>query len=65
MNRAYASLPHWDEGWQVVVRWDRAAYEPETLDHWDGRGWPFAVSGDMTEPLRREVLALAPAAWQP
>jgi hypothetical protein len=53
-----------DDAWQVSVRSDSAAYEQEILDHWHGRGWRFAVSADMSPQLRREILALEPAAWQ-
>lgn len=64
VDRAYASLPERDGGWQVAVRSDSAGYEQDILDHWAGRGWRFAVSADMTSALRREVQALAPEAWQ-
>ena len=71
VDQAYAALPHRaaacpDAGgdpWQVSVRSDSAAYEWETLDHWHGRGWRFAVSADMSKQLRREIMALAPEAW--
>jgi len=63
VDRAYGSLPHREGGWQVAVRSDSAAYEQAVLDHWAERGWRFAVSADMTEALRREVLALPPEAW--
>ena len=64
VDRAYGSLPAREEGWQVAVRSDSAAYEQGILDHWAGRGWRFAVSADMTEALRKEVLTLPPEAWQ-
>ena len=64
VDRAYESLPPRVDGWQVAVRSDSAAYEQAVLDHWASRGWRFAVSADMTQALRREVLALAPQAWQ-
>jgi hypothetical protein len=66
VDAAYASLPRGDadaDGWQVSVRSDSAAYEQETLDHWHGRGWRFAVSADMRRQLHAEILALAPDAW--
>lgn len=50
--------------WQVKVRSDSAAYEQEVLDHWQGRGWGFAVSADMTPQLRAEIEKLPEAAWQ-
>ena len=64
VDRAYGSLPAREGGWQVAVRSDSAAYEQAVLDHWQARGWRFAVSADMSEALRREVQALAPDAWQ-
>lgn len=65
VNRAYESLPVREGGWRVAVRSDSAAYDQGVLDHWAGRGWRFAVSADMSEALRREVLALPLEAWQP
>lgn len=65
VNRAYESLPPREEGWRVAVRSDSAAYDQGVLDHWAGRGWRFAVSADMSEALRGEVLALPLEAWQP
>lgn len=62
VDEAYDSLPA--GAWQVQVRSDSAAYEQALLDHWDGRGWRFAVSADMTPQLRAEILALPPRAWQ-
>ena len=62
VDEAYDSLPAGE--WQMQVRSDAAAYEQAVLDHWDGRGWHFAVSADQTPQLREEILALPPAAWQ-
>ena len=64
VDRAYASLPAREGGWQVAVRSDSAAYEQDILEHWAERGWRFAVSADMTEALRTVVRALPPDAWQ-
>ena len=66
VDEAFASLQARPDGepWQVSVRSDSAAYEQHTLDHWDGRGWRFAVSADMSPPLRREILRLPFDAWQ-
>ena len=47
------------------MRSDSAAYEQNTLDHWQGRGWRFAVSADMSPQLRQETLRLPFEAWQP
>lgn len=63
VDEAYDSLPSREGGWQVQVRSDSAAYEYEALDHWDKRGWRFAVSADMSVPLRREIEALPPQDW--
>ena len=70
VDAAYASLPQRpaadaedEAGWRVSVRSASAAYEQETLDHWHGRGWRFAVSADMSRQLHAEILALAPDAW--
>jgi hypothetical protein len=66
VDEAYGALPARDkaEAWQVSVRSDSAAYEQQVLDHWDGRGWRFAVSADLSPQLRREILALEAEAWQ-
>ena len=63
VDQAYAVLPAREGGWQVQVRSDSAAYEYEALDHWNGLGWRFAVSADMSQSLRREIEALAPQEW--
>lgn len=65
VDRAYEALPPRPEGWEVAVRSDSAAYTQGLLDHWQGRGWRFAVSADMTEALRREIEALSLGAWHP
>ena len=44
--------------WQVRVRSDSAAYQQGVLEHWQGRGWQFAVSTDMSRGLRQEIDAL-------
>jgi hypothetical protein len=64
VDEAYASLPSRPDGWQVQVRSDSAAYEHSVLDHWNQRGWTFAVSADMSRQLHQAILALEPAAWQ-
>ena len=65
VDQGFAALPHrpTDDPWQVSVRSDSAAYEWETLDHWNTRGWRFAVSADMRKALQREIVALPPEAW--
>jgi hypothetical protein len=62
VDAAYAQLPAGE--WAVSVRSDSAAYEQATLDHWEARGWRFAVSADMSPQLRDEIAALPPDAWQ-
>lgn len=51
--------------WRFRIRSDSAAYEQDVLDHWDGNGWQFAVSADMTPQLKAESEALAPESWHP
>ncbi len=65
VDAAVASLPMRAAGdpWHVCVRSDSATYERETLDHWDGAGWRFAVSADMSRQLHAEIVAVAPDAW--
>jgi DDE family transposase len=67
VDEAVASLParggDGDDGWQISVRSDSAAYEQDVLDHWDGEGWRFAVSADLSPQLHREILALASDEW--
>lgn len=67
VDEAAATLPTRADGepWRVAVRADSAAYEQDTLDHWQGRGWRFAVSADMSPQLRAEIVALPFDAWQP
>jgi len=61
VDEAYEMLP--PGPWRVKVRSDSAAYQQEVLDHWDSRGWEFAVSADMTQRLKREIERLADEAW--
>jgi hypothetical protein len=62
VDEAYEALPAGD--WEVWVRSDSAAYEQENLEHWDSRGWRFAVSADMSVQLREVVEALSEGSWQ-
>lgn len=64
VDEAYESLPSHPEGWKVAVRSDSAAYDVDVLDHWQSRGWKFAVSADMSRQLRAEINQLAPQEWQ-
>lgn len=62
VDEAYQALP--PGGWEVYIRSDSAAYEQDNLDHWDRRGWKFAVSADMGPHLKEAVVSLAPQSWQ-
>jgi hypothetical protein len=67
VDEAYDSLPagEWRaDARRVQVRSDSAAYQQAVLDHWDGRGWRFAVSADMTPQLRAAIVDLPPSAWE-
>ena len=64
VDEAYESLPAHPEGWVVAVRSDSAAYDVRVLDHWNGRGWRFAVSADMSRQLHSEIDKLSPDEWQ-
>ena len=63
VDEAYEALPSRADGWEVRVRSDSAAYDQQVLDHWAERGWKFAVSADMSVPLRQEIGQLAPEEW--
>ena len=62
VDEAFAMLPA--GAWKVKVRSDSAAYQQDVLDHWQGRGWGFAVSADMSVQLRQAIEALPADAWQ-
>ena len=62
VDEAYAMLP--PGPWQVKVRSDSAAYQQPVLDHWQRRGWQFAVSADMSRELRKAIEALPQDAWE-
>jgi len=62
VDEAYNTLPLGQ--WQVKVRSDSAAYQQDVLDHWQERGWRFAVSADMSPGLKKEIEALAQDAWK-
>ena len=63
VEEAYEGLPAREGGWRVRIRSDSAAYDQRVLGNWDGRGWKFAVSADMTPQLRQEIDKLAVEAW--
>jgi len=62
VDEAYEALP--PGPWQVKVRSDSAAYKQEDLEHWNDRGWSFAVSADMTTHLHAEIEKLPDDAWK-
>ena len=62
VDEAHAMLP--PGPWQVKVRSDSAAYQQPVLDHWQRRGWQFAVSADMSRELREAIEALPQDAWK-
>lgn len=62
VDEAYEMLP--PGSWRVKVRSDSAAYQQDILDHWDNRGWEFAVSADMSPQLKQEIEALLEGAWK-
>jgi len=62
VDEAFEVLPAGE--WKVKVRSDSAAYQQDVLDYWDGRGWRFAVSADMSIQLRQAIMALPADAWQ-
>jgi len=62
VDEAYEMLP--PGTWRVKVRSDSAAYQQEVLEHWDSRGWEFAVSADMSRRLREEIERLPAESWQ-
>lgn len=66
VDEAYDMLPRreGEELWKIGVRSDSAAYEGDILDHWQSRGWEFAVSADMSPQLREAVLEVREEEWQ-
>lgn len=61
VDEAFGVLP--PREWKVRVRSDSAAYDQGTLDHWHGKHWGFAVSADMSPPLKKEIERLSADAW--
>ena len=63
VDQGYEALPVGE--WEVRVRSDSAAYEPEgILDHWHGEEWEFGVSADMSVQLRGAIEELPEEEWQ-
>lgn len=65
LERAVAALPAGVE--QLFVRGDSALYEQEVLAWCEepARGIGYAISADMSPPLRAEIERLPGTAWQP
>ena len=62
VDEACQALPSGD--WDIWIRSDSAAYEPDNLDHWDSQGWKFAVSASMSPQLRAVMEAVPPQSWR-
>lgn len=62
IDQAYETLGPGD--WEVCIRSDSAAYEQENLDHWNSRGWKFAVSADMSPQLKEAASSMPADSWQ-
>ncbi len=65
LERALAQLPEQQVGPGLLVRADRGGATHEFLDSVSARGLRFSVGLDLTEPVRRAILALCEADWQP
>ncbi len=63
VDEAYEALPKHPDGWVVRVRSDSAGYDQRVLDHWNGRGWKFAVSADMSQQLRQATNEVGLKEW--
>jgi hypothetical protein len=62
VDEAVKMLP--EDDWQIKIRSDSAAYDLDTLDYWDSKGWRFAVSADLFTPLKREIESLPEDKWE-
>ena len=49
---------------EIALRADRALYETAVLRWCEARQLPYAISADLSEPLKAEILRLPEAAWQ-
>jgi len=61
VDEALAILPAVD--WKVKIRSDSAAYDQDLLDYWNEHHWGFAVSADMTRPLKHGIEQLMDSDW--
>ncbi len=64
VDEAYDALPKHPEGWVVRIRSDSAAYDQRVLNHWNGRGWQFAVSADLSQQLRQAIGEVRLEEWR-
>lgn len=62
IEKALAALPGKFD--RIYVRGDSALYEHETMALMDKRGVGYAISADMTGPLKTAILALPRQAWK-
>jgi len=65
LERALAQLPEEAIAPGLLVRADRAGATHEFVDHVVARGLRFSVGLDLSERVRKAILALPEAAWQP
>jgi hypothetical protein len=62
LQQAVANLPHGIT--QIAVRADSALYETEVLRWCEDEQIDYAISADLTEQLKAEILRLPEAVWQ-
>ena len=62
VDEAYEMQPQGE--WKVRVRSDSAGYQQEILEHWEKRGWGFAVSARMRPQLKDAIEALPDTTWK-
>jgi len=62
LEQAVANLPQGIT--EIAVRADSALYETAVLRWCEDRKIPYAISADMSEQLKAEILRLPEAAWQ-
>jgi hypothetical protein len=54
VDEAFDRLP--PREWKVKIRSDSAAYDQNVLDHWENRHGEFAVSAEMHQGLKQEIV---------
>ena len=63
IEKAVAALPGTFD--KIYVRGDSALYEHEAMTFMDERAIAYAISADMSGPLKQAILALPPDHWKP